>query len=117
MVLQCGVTYDPTKQSNIERKDGFDGRGSGVGRSEFNMKRREFFTGLAAILLPPLPPGFKSKHKRIESPKGREHRMSLSVMQKPTTSKAFAVTPAGFSINSIQYISGTAILQWSGGTG
>jgi len=81
------------------------------------MKRREFFTGLAAILLPPLPPGFKPKHKRIESPKGREHRMSFSVMQKPAASKAFAVTPAGFSINSIQYASGTVILQWSGGTG
>ena len=92
--------------------------------------RRDFLSGLAALplALPPKPPAI---HRRVESPKGKEHRLSL---QKRRVSAQIVTAPVKSTpmletsrlavgnvitapVLTIEHLGNSAVISWAGGNG
>lgn len=75
------------------------------------MKRRSFLSWLAAAMLPPLP----RRKVVLESPKGKEQRISLRRKTLPASCSAVFNDPPGLVISSISKTGPNVTLSWGGG--
>ncbi len=83
------------------------------------MTRRDFIPALAAIALPPMPPGFSTKRTVLRSPKGQEQAESLRKVPRVTVETRAVIGPKmaaavpGLTV-TIAHDGDNVLLSWSG---
>lgn len=93
-----------------------------------NLNRRNFLATIPVIAaLPPMPPMPPKSRvlKRLESPKGKEHRKSLThvrsvtaeVAPSPAPPQVSTVLPGSFAITSIKVTGNVVTITWQNGIG